>query len=48
MIVKQQGMEFLGADLSLSVSCKDRYDVRPLIMLNTCLTLNWPDKSFRP
>ena len=47
-IVKQQGMEVLGVDLSLSVSFKDRYVVRPLVMLNACLTLSWPDKSFRP
>ena len=42
--VKQQGMEVLGVDLSPSVSFKDRYAVRPLVMLNACLTLSWPDK----
>jgi len=47
-IVKQQGMDVLGVDLSPSVSFKDRYTVRHLVMLNACLTLNWPDKSFRP
>jgi len=47
-IIKQQGMEVLGVDLSPSVSVKDRYAVRPLVMLNECLTLSWPDKSFRP
>ena len=47
-IVQQQGMEVLGVNLSLSVSFKDRYAVRPLVMLNACLTLSWPDKSFRP
>ena len=46
-IVKQQGMEVLGVNLSLSVSFKDRYAARPLVMLNACLTLSWPDKSFR-
>jgi len=46
-IVKQQGMEVLGVDLSLSMSFKDRYAVRPLVMLNACLTLRWPDKLFR-
>ena len=47
MIVQQQGMEVLGVYLSLSVSFKDRYAVRPRVMLNACLTLSWPDKSFR-
>jgi len=47
-MVKQQGMEVLGVDLSLFVSVKDRYAVRPLVMLNACLTHSWPDKSFRP
>jgi len=46
MIVKQQGMEVLGVDLSPSVSFKDQYAVCPLVMLNACLTLSWPDKSF--
>jgi len=48
MVVKQQGIEVLGVDLSPSVSFEDRYVVRPLVMLNACLTLSWPDKSFRP
>ena len=47
-VVKQQGMEVLGVDLSPCVSFKDRYAVRPLVMLNACLTLSWSDKSFRP
>ena len=47
-IVKQQDMQVLGVNLSPSVSFKDRYVVCPLIMLNACLTLSWPDKSFRP
>jgi hypothetical protein len=29
MIVKQQGMEVLGVDLSPFESFKDRFDVRP-------------------
>ena len=48
MIRKQQGMEVLGVDLSSSVSFKDPYTVRPLVMLNTCLTLSLSNKSFRP
>jgi len=48
MIVQQQGMEVLGVNLSPSVSFKDRYAVLPHVMLNACLTLSWPDKSFRP
>jgi hypothetical protein len=47
-IEKQQGMEVLGAYLSPSVSVMDRCVVRPHVMLNACLTLSWPDKSFRP
>ena len=47
-IVKQQGMKVLGVNLSLSVSFNNRYVVRPRVMLNACLTLSWPDKSFRP
>jgi len=47
-IVQQQGMEVLGVNLSPSVSVKDRFAVRPHVMLNACLTLSWPDKSFRP
>ena len=41
-------MEVLGVDLSPSVSFKDQYVVRPLVILNAYLTLSWPDKSFRP
>jgi len=47
-IVQQQGMEVLGVNLSPSVSANDRFAVRPRVMLNACLTLSWPDKSFRP
>jgi len=47
-IVQQQGMEVLGVNLSQSVLVKDRIAVRPHVMLNACLTLSWPDKSFRP
>jgi len=46
VIVKQQGIEVMGVDLSPSLSVKDRYAVRPLVMLNACLTLSWPDKPF--
>ena len=42
-IVQQQGMEVLGVNLSPSMSFKDRYAVRPLVMLNACLTLSWPE-----
>jgi hypothetical protein len=34
MIVKQQGMKVLGVDLSPSESFKDRFAVRPWVMLN--------------
>jgi hypothetical protein len=37
--VKQQGKEVLGVNLTPSVSIKDRFVVRPLVMLNACLTL---------
>jgi len=47
IIVKEQGMEVLGVDRSLSVSFKDQYTVCPLVMLNACLKLSWPNKSFR-
>ena len=47
-IEKQQGKEVLGVDLSLSVSVKDRFSVRPHVMLNACLSLSWLDNSFRP
>jgi len=30
------------------MSVKDRYAIRPLVMLDACLTLSWPDMSFRP
>jgi hypothetical protein len=40
-IVKQQGMEVLGVDLSPSVSIKDRFLEPFLIMLNACLSLSW-------
>ena len=46
-IEKQQGKEVLGVDLALSVSVKDRFVVRPHVMLNACLSLSWPDNSFR-
>ena len=46
-IEKQQDVEALGVDLSLSVSVKDRFVVRPHVMLNACLSLSWPDNSFR-
>ena len=45
-IEKQQGKEVLGVNLSPSVSIQDRYAVRPRVMLNACLLLSWPDKSF--
>ena len=38
----------LDAYLSPFVSVKDRFVVRPHVMLNACLALSWPDKSFRP
>ena len=41
LIEKQQGMEVLGAYLSLSMSVKDRFTVRPHVMLNACLALSW-------
>ena len=37
----------LGANLFPSMSVKDRFTVRPHVMLNACLTLSWLDKSFR-
>ena len=33
-VVQQQGMEVLGANISPSVSFKDRYAVHPYVMLN--------------
>ena len=47
-IEKQQGKEVLGVALSPSVLVKDRFIVCPHVMLNTCLSLSWPDNSFRP
>ena len=47
-IEKQQGMDVLGVDLSPSMSVKDQFVVRPHVMLNACLSLSWPDNSFRP
>ena len=47
-VVQQQGMEVLGVNLSPSVSFKDRFAVRPPVMLNACLSLSWPNNSFRP
>ena len=38
----------LDAYLSMSMSVKDRFAVRPHVMLNACLALSWLDKSFRP
>jgi hypothetical protein len=39
-IVKQQDMEVLGVDLSPSVSVKDRFAIRPLVMLNACIAFS--------
>ena len=47
-IEKQQDMEVLGVDLSPFVLVKDQFAVRPHVMLNACLSLSWPDNSFRP
>ena len=47
-VVQQQGMEVLGVNLSLFVSFMDRFAVCPHVMLNACLSLSWPDNSFRP
>ena len=47
-IEKQPDMEVLGVDLSLSVLFKDRCAVCSHVMLNACLSLSWPDNSFRP
>jgi hypothetical protein len=46
VIEKQQDMEVLGAYLSPSVLVKDRFTIGPYVMLNACLALSWPDKSF--
>jgi hypothetical protein len=48
VIEKQQGIEVLGVYLSPFVSVKDRFVVHSHVMLNACLSLSWPDKSFRP
>jgi hypothetical protein len=48
MIVKQQGMEVLGVDLSLSVSLKDRFLEPFFVMLNACLSLSWASPSAWP
>ena len=48
MIEKQQDMEVLGAYLSPSMSIKDRFIVRPHVMLNACLALSWSDPMIRP
>ena len=40
LIEKQQGMEVLGVDLSPSVSVKDRFAVRPHVMLKACISLS--------
>jgi hypothetical protein len=48
VIEKQQAMEVLDAYLSPSVLVKDLFPVRPHVILNACLALSWPDKSFRP
>ena len=36
----------LGAYLSPSMSVKDLFVVCPHVILNACLALSWPDKSF--
>ena len=46
LIEKQEGKVVLGVDLSPSVSVKDRFAVRPNVMLNACLSLRWPDNLF--
>jgi hypothetical protein len=46
VIEKQQDIEVLGAYLSPSMLVKDRFTIRPYVMLNACLALSWPDKSF--
>ena len=47
MIEKQQGMEVLGAYLSPSMLVKDRFAIRPHVMLNACLSLSWPSSSIQ-
>ena len=46
-IEKQQGKEVLDVDLSPFVLVKDRFAVRPHVMLNACLSLSGLDNSFR-
>ena len=46
-VVQQQGMEVFGVNLSPSVSVKDRFAVRPHVMLNACLSLSWPSSSIQ-
>ena len=48
LIEKQQDMDVLGVDLSPSMLVMDRCAIRPHVMLNACLSLSWPDNSFRP
>ena len=38
----------LGAYLSPYVSVKDRFAVRPHVMLNACLALSWSNLMIRP
>ena len=35
-------------DVILSMSIKDRTVGGPLVILNACLSLRWPDNLFRP
>ena len=48
LIVEATRQGGLGVDLCPSMLVKDRFAVRPHVMLNTCLSLSWPDNSFRP
>ena len=45
-IEKQQGKEVLGVDLFPSVSIKDHTVVGAFDKIE-CLSLSWPDNSFR-
>ena len=47
-IEKQQGKVVLGVDLSPYVLVKDQFAIHPHVVLNACLSLSWPDNSFRP
>jgi hypothetical protein len=47
-IVKQQGIEVLGVDLSPSMSIKDRFLESFLVMLNAYLSLSRPGPSAWP